>query len=76
MKTVKHRINSEDSPGYAICCFQRNDYWYFVEYDDDTNKAVWSANLNCAQIFYTSSGAEEFKEIYLDDRQCDIVRIE
>ena len=73
---LKNQLRLKDGNIYVIHCVRRRDDWYFVEFDDDFNKAVWSADVNKAQIFSTEEGVIDFQSVYLADRQCNIVRIE
>ena len=73
---LKNRLKLKDGNVYVIHCTKRDDDWYFVEFDDDFNKVVWTAYLDKAQIFTTEEGVEDFKMVYLSDRVCNILRIE
>ena len=73
---LKNRLKIKDGNVYVIHCVKRRDDWYFVEIDDQSNKVVWTAYIDRAQIFTTEEGVEDFKMVYLSDRVCDILRIE
>ena len=76
LNLLRNRLKIKGGNAYVIHCVRRNDDWYFVGIDDDFNKVMWSAHIDKAQVFTTEEGVNEFKQIYLSERECGIVRIE
>jgi hypothetical protein len=73
---INNRLKIKRGAVYVIKCTKHHDDWYFVELDDDLNRAVWTAHIDQSQLFAEKSSAIDFKEIYLTERECTVLLIE
>jgi Iap family predicted aminopeptidase len=73
---INNRLKLNRGHVYVIKCTKHHDDWYFVEIDDNLNKAVWTAHTDQSQLFTEKLSAIDFKQIYLSERECTVLLIE
>ena len=66
---------TRSNPVFIVEYIKHKDMWYFVELEDDTNTAIWTANIDKAHTFTSREGITDFCEVYLSDRPYSVVEV-
>jgi len=73
---INNRLKLNNRYVFVISCTRRRDIWYFVELNDQMNRAVWTADIEHSHIFTEKASAMDFKAVYLSERVCTVLLIE